>query len=83
MRPSPGGHVALPNHPRGAFALQNPLQPDLMSAHERTDEVACLLARGFLRYQLRRPDLREKGLDVIRPASDSCVEPTSRRRDAR
>ena len=57
--------------------MQNSLQPDLMSAHERTDEVARLLARGFLRYHLRPVDAEKNDLDVFRPASDSCVEPTS------
>ena len=57
--------------------MQNLLQPNLMSAHERTDEVACLLARGFLRYHLRPVDSEKNGLDVSRPASDSCVEPAS------
>ena len=57
--------------------MQNLLQPDLMSARERIDEVACLLARGFLRYHLRRVDAEKIGLDVPRPSSDQCVEPSS------
>jgi hypothetical protein len=34
--------------------MKNPLDPELMSAKERIEEVACLLARGFLRYWLRK-----------------------------
>ena len=57
---------------------QSPMQPDLMSANERIEEAADLLARGFLRYWIRRVDERQKGLDVLAASSHSCVEPTAR-----
>jgi hypothetical protein len=39
----------LPRHVSG-----NPLHPDLMNPADRLDEVARLLALGFLRLQARR-----------------------------
>jgi hypothetical protein len=35
-------------------AMSNPLPPDLISADERLNEVARLLALGYLRLRVRR-----------------------------
>lgn len=50
-----------------------------MPAIERYREVASLLAGGFLRLRLRTADVENKGLDVLRTWSDSCLEPSSER----
>ncbi len=57
--------------------VSNLPDPDLMTPAERRAEVATLLATGFLRHQLREATKREKSLDVLRLASDECLEPTS------
>jgi hypothetical protein len=44
--------------------MSNPLPPDFMTAEERLDEVARLLALGFLRLRARRQ--REKANDPNR-----------------
>ncbi|HUT75520.1 MAG TPA: hypothetical protein VM221_11895 [Armatimonadota bacterium] len=55
--------------------MSNPLDPEMMCPAERLEEAASLLARGILRRRLRTADGREKSLDVLREASDECVEP--------
>jgi hypothetical protein len=57
--------------PDRCLAGANALAPDLMTADERLDEVACLLALGYLRLRARKLEqkannpnhLREFGLD--------------------
>jgi hypothetical protein len=61
--------------------VSNPLDPDLMTASERLEEAASLLARGVLRRRLRTADGRKKPLDVPRQPRDECVEPQSEGRD--
>jgi hypothetical protein len=61
--------------------MSNPLDPEVMSAAERLEEAAALLARGILRRRLRTADGRKKPLDVLREARDECVEPQSEGRD--
>jgi hypothetical protein len=60
------------SQPEAAGApMSNPIRPDIMTSAERLDEVARLLALGFLRLHARRqaekanePNrLREFGLD--------------------
>ena len=55
----------------------NPVDPELLSPHERLAEVGALLALGLLRCRLRAAGRREKDLDNIRPSSDSCLKPSS------
>ena len=52
----------------------SPLDPEVMSPAERLEEAASLLARGILRRRLRRADVENKGLDVLRNSSHSCLE---------
>jgi len=69
----------------------SPLDPEMMSPAERLEEAASLsaaadlpearLARGILRRRLRRADVENKGLDVLRNSSHSCLEPQSEGRD--
>jgi hypothetical protein len=57
--------------------LASPLHPDLLTASERLDEVARLLALGYLRLRARRQaekannpnHLREFGLDFAAEGS--------------
>ena len=39
--------------PKTGKSAPNPLDPELLTAKERIEEVASLLARGFLRARLR------------------------------
>jgi hypothetical protein len=48
-----------------------------MTPAQRLEEVAGLLATGFLRLRLRRADERKKALDVLAEPRDECVEPES------
>jgi len=64
-------------HPTGRLSLRNLPDPESMSAVERCREVASLLARGFLRYRLRRADAEKIPLDVLAEPSHSCLEPSS------
>ena len=67
--------------------VRNPLEPESMTPAQRLEEVAALLATGFLRLRLRRADSsavalsnadgRKKPLDVPRASSHSCIEPSS------
>jgi len=67
--------------------VRNPLEPESMAPTQRLEEVAGLLATGFLRLRLRRTDSsavalakadgRKKPLDLLRASSHSCVEPSS------
>ena len=63
--------------PTGRLSLRNLPDPESMSAVERCREVASLLARGFLRYRLRRADAEKIPLDVLAEPSHSCLEPQS------
>ena len=54
-----------------------------MSPTDRYREVASLLARGFLRYRVRRADAEKIPLDVIAEPSHSCLEPQSTRETGR
>ena len=57
--------------------MRNSLEPESMTPAQRLDEVAALLATGFLRRRLRTADGRKKALDVLREPRDECVEPES------
>ncbi|MGD0111435.1 MAG: hypothetical protein ABSD48_06195 [Armatimonadota bacterium] len=58
--------------------MRNALHPDQLSPDDRLQEVASLLAVGFLRYWRREAvDGGEKGLDVLRTSSEVCDEPQS------
>lgn len=49
-----------------------------LPAHVRLQEVASLLAAGFLRHWARQAwDEREEALDFQRTSSDSCARPSS------
>jgi hypothetical protein len=58
-----------------------------MTPAQRLDEVAALLATGFLRRRLRcadssavalaQADARKKGLELFAVPRDECVEPES------
>jgi hypothetical protein len=58
-----------------------------MTPAQRLEEVAGLLASGFLRLRLRRTDssavatakadARKKGLELLAEPRDECVEPES------
>jgi hypothetical protein len=48
-----------------------------MTSAQRLEEVAGLLATGFLRLRLRRTDGRKKGLELSGVPRDECVEPES------
>jgi hypothetical protein len=52
--------------------LGNLLDPELMSAKERIEEVASLLARGFLRARLRAAEKCQNGLAILRTSSHEC-----------
>ncbi len=54
--------------------MRNSLEPESMTPAQRLEEVAGLLATGFLRLRLRAADKRKKVLDVLRVSSDECVE---------
>jgi hypothetical protein len=64
-----GAHTSLGIHdPDCCLAGANPLAPDLMSAEERLDEVASILAAGLLRVRRRQTssyhgDPEKNGLD--------------------
>jgi hypothetical protein len=72
------------------LAVSKPLNPDLMTPAERIDEVARLLALGFLRLQARRQQekandsnrLRGFGLDFAaeRSVSDTDTHAQRKRR---
>ena len=55
--------------------MRNPLEPESMTPAQRLEEVAGLLATGFLRLRLRRTDGRKKGLELLAEPRDECVEP--------
>ena len=57
--------------------MRNPLEPESMTSAQRLEEVAGLLATGFLRLRLRRTDGRKKGLELSGVPRDECVEPES------
>ena len=57
--------------------MRNPLEPESMTPAQRLEEVASLLATGFLRLRLRRTDGRKKVLDLLAAPSDECIEPES------
>ena len=59
-------------------SASNPLDPELLTAQERLQEVASLLALGFLRHRLRAAKRREKPLAIPREPSDSCSKPRPR-----
>jgi hypothetical protein len=49
-----GAHTSFSIHkPDRCLAGANPLAPDLMSAEERLDELASILATGLLRLRQR------------------------------
>jgi hypothetical protein len=48
-----------------------------MTPADRCDEVASILATGFVRHRLREAKKREKPLDVLRRPSDEYLKPTS------
>jgi hypothetical protein len=48
-----------------------------MTPAQRLEEVASLLATGFLRLRLRRTDGRKKDLELSGVPRDECVEPES------
>ena len=59
-------------------AAPSAVPPAQASPGARLQEVASLLARGFLRSRgTRAVDGREKDLDVLRTSSDVCHEPQS------
>jgi len=67
-----------PVRPTTGRRFPNPTGPELMTAKERIEEVASLLARGFLRHWLRKAaDGRENGLAILRTSSDECPKPES------
>jgi hypothetical protein len=54
------------------------VDPDQLSPDERIQEVASLLAAGFLRYWLKKAvDGGEKDLAILRTSSEVCPKPTS------
>ena len=57
--------------------MLDPFDPAAMTPEERAREVACILARGFLRRLARRPSealtSTEKDLDVPPDHAPSCV----------
>ena len=67
--------------------MRNPLDPESMTPAQRLEEVASLLATGFLRLRLRRTDSsavalakadeRKKDLELSGVPRDECVEPES------
>jgi len=75
-----------PARPAAGHRLPNPTGPELMSAKERLAEVAALLARGFLRYWLRKaaggretcpPSVGRNGLAILRTSSHECPKPAT------
>ena len=87
LQPTPAAPVRDCGRDRRQIALvrpttghrsPNPTGPELMTAKERLSEVASLLARGFLRYWLRKAaDGAENGLAIPRTSSDECPKPES------
>jgi hypothetical protein len=80
-------HTSFDDHdPDRCLAGANALTPDLMTPTERLDEVARLLALGFLRLRARRSErkandpnhLRKFGLDL---AAERSVCDTDTRGD--
>ena len=67
--------------------MRNSLEPESMTPAQRLEEVAGLLATGFLRLRLRRTDssaaalakvdARKKGLELFGVPRDECIEPES------
>ena len=57
--------------------MRNPLEPESMTPTQRLEEVAGMLATGFLRLRLRRTDERKKDLELSGVPRDECVEPES------
>jgi len=57
--------------------VRNPLEPESMTPAQRLEEVAGLLATGFLRLRLRRTDGRKKGLELLAVPRDECIETAS------
>jgi len=59
-------------------AAPNRVDPERMPADERLQEVASLLAAGFLRYRSARAvDGGEKDLDFLRTSSEVYRKPQS------
>jgi hypothetical protein len=58
--------------------MHNSLNPDQLSPDNRLQEVASVLAVGFLRYWRREAvDGGEKDLAIPRTSSEVCPKPTS------
>ena len=57
--------------------MRNPLEPESMTPAQRLEEVAALLATGFLRLRLRTADARKKGLELFGVPRDECIETAS------
>jgi len=54
------------------------LDPERIPADDRLQEIASLLARGFVRYWRREAvDGGEKDLAILRTSSEVCDEPQS------
>ena len=76
--PAPDTQSGTTGVTRVPFASPGALSPHLLSADARLQEVASLLAAGFLRHWRRRaPDFGEKDLDVLRTSSEVCPKPQS------
>jgi len=59
-------------------AGRNRLDPERMAAAERLQEVASLLAVGFLRCWLHKADKGDDvGLAFLRSPSEVCAKPSS------
>ena len=59
-------------------SLPSRLDPDLMAARDRIQEISSLLAAGVLRHWLKTAvDGGEKDLAILRTSSEVCVKPTS------
>jgi len=69
---------ALPPAATGRrVVVRNSLEPESMTPAQRLEEVAGLLATGFLRLRLRGADGRKKGLELLAEPRDECIEPES------
>lgn len=57
-------------------ALRNAIDPDQIPAESRLQQVASLLAAGFLRWWLHKADQgADGGLAILRTSSEVCVCP--------
>ena len=74
----PEGRLDTLGRSKAANSAPNALDPSLMSTGERLEEVASLLALGFLRHRLRAAKRREKPLAIPGEPSDSCSKPRPR-----